>query len=65
VAFGPLPTGPNVGVNCAAASPDGRWIAVASDALSIALLPEALDYCHLAAARLDFAEPDNPWLHAW
>ena len=48
VALGPLP----IAVNCAGTSPDGRWMAVASDSLDVLLLPEALDYCHLAAMRL-------------
>ena len=48
VALGPLP----IAVNCADTSPDGRWMAVASDSLDVLLLPEALDYCHLAAMRL-------------
>jgi hypothetical protein len=38
-------------VNAAEPSPDGNWVAVLTDTLTVALLPEALDY-HAAAARL-------------
>jgi hypothetical protein len=39
-------------VNCADASPDGRWLAVSGDSPTVLLLSEALDYDPLASVGL-------------
>ena len=48
-AIGPLA----LPVNCAEPSPDGNWIAVLTDRMTVMLLPEALDYRTCAAASLE------------
>jgi hypothetical protein len=48
-ALGPMP----FEVNCADASPDGRWIAVAGDSETVLLLSAALDYSCSAALELE------------
>lgn len=40
-------------VNCAEPSPDGNWVAVLTDRMTVVLLPEALDYRACAAASLE------------
>lgn len=41
-------------VNCADASPDGRWLAVVGDSMTVLLLPAALDYNPRSAMGLNF-----------
>jgi hypothetical protein len=41
-------------VNCAEPSPDGKWIAVLLDLMTVVLLPEALDYALSTALGIHF-----------
>jgi hypothetical protein len=41
-------------IQCVEPSPDGRWLAVLSDAVSVTLLPEALDYALTTGLAIHF-----------